>query len=352
MITLNASTIAASTFLLAVSPLAETLEFAPKAGTSVVRTLHMERSSEIESATVFIADQEVDIGSGMSLSLIRETTFIDEIGKVEDGRVLDFVRTYESISDERSFEREDGEGGDEDGGAYPSVLEGQQVGFTWDAEDEVYAAAYVGDESGEDEWLEGLAASLDLVDWLPSDEMEVGGTWEIGLDELGPVIWYGGHLFPIEDIEEDEEAIAGVFITIFDFSDAQVLSGSEGEIQLTLVRVDEKDGERIAVVTFELSGSVEQDITAEASALNKAHGIVHELESAEQSIEMTGSGELHWNLEAGRLAALNLELQQDVDTTADWEVVIRGDDMDVSFEGVKSRAFKIELVEEQTDSEE
>ncbi|MCP5021077.1 MAG: hypothetical protein GY930_04800 [bacterium] len=257
MISLNVSTIAASALLLAFSPANETLEFTPKADTSVVRTLHLERNSEVETATIFIMEQEINAGGGMTSSLVRDVKLVDVIGKVEDGRVMDFVRTYETIEDTRVTE---GVGEDvqvADDSNETSDLEGQAISFKWDADEEEYMSAYVGDEPGEDEWLEGLTASLDLVNWLPSDEVGEGDTWEIALDELGPIIWYGGFLFPVEGPDGEGKPEGAISISVPNLSETHVLEGAEGEIKITLVRVDEEDGQRIAVATFKLSGSVE-----------------------------------------------------------------------------------------------
>ncbi|MCP5021076.1 MAG: hypothetical protein GY930_04795 [bacterium] len=93
-------------------------------------------------------------------------------------------------------------------------------------------------------------------------------------------------------------------------------------------------------------------MTDALNGLRESSGEGGEFGSAEQSMEMTGSGELHWNLIAGRLAKLTLELQRDMDSTAEWSVEAHGTEMEVSYEGEQSSTFQIELTEEQSDIEE
>ncbi len=352
MLCLNAPTVLVGSLLLAVSPITETLEFTPKGDCTVIRTLHLERSSEIENATIHIMGSEVDAGGGMISTDTRDLKLVDAIGKVEDGRILDFVRTYEVVLDEEASEgaREGVRVVDSDGDA--SDLEGQEVAFTWDAEEEEYNSKYVGEDPGKDEWLEGLTASLDLVDWLPASEVEEGAKWEISLDELGALIWYGGRVYPIEGSEEVDKPEGGLAISVPKLSDAQTLEGTEGDARLTLIRVEEKDDQRIAVVTIALKGSVSQDMTEKMNELNDAKGLDFVYESAEQNIDMAGTGELHWNLTTGRLASLTLTLEQEVENLAEWSIEASGQEMELSYEGELSQTYRIELTEQQADKEE
>ncbi len=353
MFFLNASTIVAGTLLLTVSPLAETLEFTPKAKTTVVRTLELKTTTTVDNATITVMDQEIEAGEGMVNSSDRTVRIVDELGKVDDGRVLDFVRSYEGVLESSNTEGavEGVEVKDGDGDA--SDLEGQKVAFNWDAEEEAYIPKYTGEEDpGEDEWLAELTASLDMVSWLPENEVEVGGKWEVSLDELAPVIWFGGRLYPIQASEGGDGPEGGVAITVPNFSDTQMLEGCEGQIRLTLEQVEEEDGGRIAFVTFELTGSVEQDLSEKATAINEARGEDQAFDAAEQSIEMTGSGELRWDLKAGQLVSLTLDLEQDIEENAEWGIDAHGMEMDLSFNSVKNTTYHIELGFEQSEGDE
>ncbi len=352
MLCLNAPTVLVGSLLLAVSPIAETLEFTPKGECTVTRTLHMEKSSEVEKATIHIMGQEVDAGGGMLSTDTRDLKLVDAIGKVEDGRILDFVRTYEVVLDEGASEGA-GEGIqviEADGDA--SDLEGQEVSFTWDAEEEEYNSKYVGEDPGEDEWLEGLTVSLDLVDWLPASEVEEGAKWEVSLDELGALIWYGGRVYPIEGPGEVDKPEGGIAISVPKFSDVQMLEGTEGAAHLTLSRVEEKDDQRIAVVTIAVKGSVSQDMTEKLNELNDVKGLDLTYDSAEQDIDMLGAGELHWNLTTGRLASLTLNMEEEVENLAEWSIEASGQEMELSYEGTWSQTYRIELTEQQVDKEE
>ncbi len=349
---LNAPTIVAGTLLLAVSPMAETLEFIPKANTTMVRTLELQATTTVNSATVSVMDQEIDAGEGMVSSHERQVRILDELGKVEDGRLLDFVRSYEGIQ-----ESTETEGAGEDievktGDGEASDLEGQKVAYTWDPEEEVYEAKYTGKgEPGDDEWLTDLTASLDMVSWLPDSEVEVDSKWEMSLDELAPVIWFGGRLYPTQATEDGDKPEGGVSISVPDLSDTHMLGGCDGQIRLTLERVEEEGGGRIAFVTFELTGSVDQDLSDAATELNEARGDDQVFDVAEQSIEMTGTGELRWDLEANRLVSLTLDLEQDIEENAEWAVTTHGMDMEISFTSTKSTTYHIELGLEQSESD-
>ncbi|MDF1837211.1 MAG: hypothetical protein P1V35_05030 [Planctomycetota bacterium] len=352
MFFLNASTVVAGTLLLAVSPMAETLQFTPKASTTLVRTLDLKTSMTVETATIMFMDQEVEAGSGLVNSGTRQVRIVDELGKVEDGLVLDFVRTYEGILEESTSEGA-GEGVEVRGAdGEASDLEGQKVKFTWDAEEDDYVAEYVGEEDhGEDEWLGELTASLDMVNWLPDDEVEVGGKWEISLDELAPVLWYGGRLYPIQPDSDGGGREGMVAITVPNFGDTHVLSGSDGQIRLTLERVEEEGGGRIAFVTFELAGTVDQNLADAATAINEAKGDAQVFDAADQSIDMTGSGELRWNLETGQLVSLTLDVEQEIEENAEWSTSAHGMDLDISFNSSKNQSYQIELGYEQGESD-
>ncbi|MBL4771765.1 MAG: hypothetical protein JKY61_11645 [Planctomycetes bacterium] len=352
MIFLNASTVVAGTLLLAALPIAETLEFTPEAGATYVRTLQMQKSTEVESATISVMDQEMDAGGGMVMSGSRNLKIVDVLGKVEDGRVMDFVRTYESVLDESSAEgvSDDIQVSGADGEA--SDLEGQQVSFTWDAEEDAYTPKYVGEESGEDEWLEELAVSLDMVNWLPEGELDVGAKWELSLDELGSLIWYGGRLYPITAPDSDGGPEGGISITVPNFSEIQKMEGTEGQIRLTFERLEEEDGNRIAFVSFELKGTIDQDLAEEATAFQEASGSEQVFEAADQSIEMAGSGELRWDLNTGHLVSLTLDLEQDIEENAEWSASAHGMDLEISFTATKSQTYHIELGVERTSGDE
>jgi hypothetical protein len=351
MLFFNASTIAAGTLLLAISPIAETLAFTPKASTTIVRTFSMQQSMNVDTAAISVMDQEMDAGGGMEMSGSRDVNIVDVLGKVEDGQVMDFVRTYEGVVQESSSTGADESHTIKEADGEASDLEGQEVGFTWDAEENAYVAEYVGDEPGKDEWLEDLTASLDLANWLPEGELEVGGKWELNLDELGPMIWFGGRLYPTESSDAGDFPEGSMAITVPNFSDLHVLSGSEGQIRLTLERVEEEDG-RIAFVTFELKGTVEQDLAEQATALNEAQGSEQVYDAADQGIEMAGSGELRWDLEAGRLVSLTLDVEQEIEENAEWSSSAHGMDLEISYSSTKSQTYHIEMgVERVTEGE-
>ncbi len=346
---LNAPTIVAGTLLLAVSPMAETLEFIPKANTTIVRTLELQATTTVDGATVSVMDQEIDAGEGIVSSHERQVRIVDKLGKVEDGRLLDFVRSYEGIQESTETEGA-GEGIEvKTGDGEASDLEGQKVAYTWDPKEEAYEAKYTGEgEPGDDEWLTDLTASLDMVSWLPDSEVEVDSKWEMSLDELAPVIWFGGRLYPTQATEDGDKPEGGVAISVPDLSDTHMLKGCDGQIRLTLERVEEEGGGRIAFVTFELTGSVDQDLSDAATELNEARGDDQVFDVAEQSIEMTGTGELRWDLEANRLVSLTLDLEQDIEENAEWAVTTHGMDMEVSFTSTKSTTYHIELGLEQS----
>jgi hypothetical protein len=131
-----------------------------------------------------------------------------------------------------------------------------------------------------------------------------------------------------------------------------VLSGGDGNIELTLERVDEEDGARIAVVTFVWTGSIEQDLTDEASALSEAKGEGTTYDAAEQTMEMSGAGELSWDLKAGRLVALSLDLKQEIEENAEWTASGQGLDLEFSCTTQKANAYHIELTFELAAEEE
>ncbi|MCA9000581.1 MAG: hypothetical protein KDB61_01565 [Planctomycetes bacterium] len=352
MFSITSTTAFAGALLLFVAPMAETLEFTPKSGVQITRTLTAERSMEMEYSKLTFMDHEIDLGDGISMTSTRSAVLVDSIDKVEDGLILEFTRFYETIVDDSETEDGDGAARVEAPDGDPSDLQGKSVGFAWDAEEDAYSARYAGNEPGEDEWLDGLTAALDFTEWLPSEDVDVGDKWEIPMEELASALWFGGRLYPILPVEHEEGPEGAISIAVPNMNDAHMLNGSEESLVLTLGSVEGEDGARVAVVALEWKGTLEQDLTEALAELGEARGDSHGFDAAEQVIELSGTGELRWGLDSGRLVALTLDVDLEIEENAEWSTSAHDMDLDLTYSSAKTEAYHIELTCEEAESDE
>lgn len=275
-------------------------------------------------------------GSEFELSIQFEDTFesVDE-----DGRVRGLVRRFEEIAGESvDVIYGDGEPDMREEAELASPLEGRAVRFTWDDEDEEYAASFL--EDGEDEEMDELLLHDQRIDafghWFlpPADEaeVEVGDGWDLGLDRWNGFLTMGGEFWiDVADAEPlDEQTVDDVR----DF-ERQLLENGEGEMECRLAEIVEEDGLRIAVIGFEgtLDTHAEQDYTADFD------GTRSEV-SARVEHEMKIEGTCRWDISSGR--ALGIETRIAMTTTTTEHSVIEAEDI----EGIQTYGSEFVTVED------
>lgn len=230
--------------------------------------------------------------------------FKDEVVELEDGRVTKLRRTYDDLTREQSTSA-DGEETDVDG---RSLLEGEVVVFTWDADDEEYDVTF--EEDGDEDLLEDLRIEVDLRAFLPGRAVAEGDQWTVPAKAMVALMSPGGdvHILMGEREEEDEdEKELG----------RQIEENLEGEVTCRLTGLREEDGARLAVIAVTAKVSSEGSVDGEFDT-DQASGEYTQGRELVVDVE----GELVWNVTAGHAVSIELEgdltfvLVQDVELPA------------------------------------
>lgn len=230
---------AAFAALLLLTPAADTIEFAPKAGTKLEKRIEQSMKMEKQSMTMTIGGQQIPAealeDAVLEMSNSQKLVVVDEYREMGDGKPKILARTFETVTKleesktlmmgmpEVKEEKKDKKSG----------LTGKTVLFTLEKGDD-YAKEWVG-EGGTDELLEGLEEDVDLRELLPSKDVSKGDTWKLDLKDFDEVMGPGGKLGLDDDDDEEEDT---------DFED-----NLEGELECTYQGVEEKDGRKLARIT-------------------------------------------------------------------------------------------------------
>jgi len=271
---------------------ADSLTFQVEAKSKLTKTFETRIKLASESMSITVDGNDMHGGVDVPKVEIADNESIqvtDEYLSVEDGRPTKLVRKFVDLSGDslETTTMPEGSGMDdrEDKGEKESPLEGKAVVFTW--EDGDYKAAWADEEKGgDDDLLEKLAGDMDLLGFLPSKGVAKGDTWDLDPKAFNGVSSPGGRL-QLRDPDRDE---ADEDISIQEELEKNV--GGEGKATYKGTR--DVDGVEVGVI----------EITAEL----ESHGTI-EPEGRETSIEyaVTYTGEMLWNVKAGRLHSLELQ---------------------------------------------
>jgi hypothetical protein len=304
-----------------------TLRFAPAEGSSWTRTLTATTTMEWRGMTVLMGGQPVPDEYLPEIDLVVTTehrvVVNDQYVAMASGRPARVRRHYAEIecSAEQDFDMTVpvGGGGGEDvsdssKGDAESVLSGRTVEFAWEEDGERFAAHWHGDAPGAPV-PQRLAEDMDLRALLPARAVAVGDTWRVTGAALSSLLRPGGDLA----LEWPEE--------LGDEWGKQPLEEStDGELTLTLEAVDESGGERLARIVLTGEARELQTLEGDLSQVPVVEGEATQTDKT--TYELTGT--LTWDLEAGLVRSLELELEAELesrtradDPAADYEHTVR-----------------------------
>lgn len=310
------------------------------------RTRTIEASREMSIVDMVIMVNGEDMSEMMGDPDSTETTGFnvtlhDSFASVDGGRATRFVRTYRELAGSAAVEGGMTEmmGGEMDR-ELSSELEGEDVIFTWDAEEEDYVAAFPEESGADDELLEDLVGDLEFSELLPGAAVSVGDEWDIELEHFEMIIEPGGqfHLEP----EGAETEFDGMEDQI---EEADIEPTYEGTLTGKLTSVEE----RMATI----------EVTAEIEMLIDMSGVLDPMTQEMQGMELVitpielviertaeGTGTLVWDIENGRLVSFEFEAEVIEMTTNSSEIEVMGDVMEQymesTSEGTISVAYSID----------
>jgi hypothetical protein len=308
-----------SPLLLALAPRAESVSFHPDDGSSLSKDFEISLQISIGDVSLFADGQDVSgqVPDDLALALDVEVSITDEYVKTVDGKPLDLIRTFETLS----AAWEGGAGGESDSGEVEEFadLEDLRVRFEWNEKDGDYRISYHESE-GDEELLQGLGIDMDMRALLPAGDVEVGDQWEVRGKALSSVFAFGSNLESMQAPDEivaqiiEEEILPQLTAMAEEFTFTCEFKGSR-----------ELEGTPVSAIGLTLSGEGQMDIAGIIeSALNAQvpDGMEFELSisNAELAVLMQGKGELLWDQKLG--AFRSMEMDSDLELIIDIEIDI------------------------------
>lgn len=307
--------------------LADTPRFAPADKSSVEKTIRSEMSFAATEFSISVGGRDLpkELLGDMVLKFeqVEKCVITDRYVRVKDGRPLELDRTYDELTrTERNTSRKPG---DEDESveekAKESDLESKTVRFSWNAKTEEYDTAFAG-EDGAAALLEDLKEDIDFRGFLPADDVRVGDTWKLDGKHFSQLLGIGGDLHFHEAGEEEKEDDGEDF-------GSQLDENMSGEALLKFAEVREKDGLRLAVITFE------SEFKSHAEMKKQGFHVEAELDP---------EGELLWDLEANRIHALEVKSTLTMTMKGDQKVGPEDQQQDMHMEIALAGSIEIEVL--------
>ena len=283
------------------------LRYAPEEGTVLARTFVAEARYHLADLTASIDGEALDRPDELPdyrMGFEEHIAVTDTVRSLADGRPAELVRTFDELRQEST----DSVGEEEAESTLTSGLQGRSVLFSWDDEEQRFAAESNDGEELDDAVAAWLAEDMDLRLVLPGEEVEVGDEWEIDPKLYLAFMWPSGLLdFVAEEGDEPSEDERA--------SSRQTIERLEGSGTARLEEVREEDGVRVAVLHVEL------EITTGSESVLPAlsEGELERPEIAiEVEIERTLQGTILWDLEHGHALSAELECEASRLHTESW----------------------------------
>ncbi len=267
----------------------EELRFEPAEGLVLRKAIHEVTESLLVSSWT---GGEPDPVPGRPDREVRDVVLVDRYARVDGGRVLELVRSFETARVEAADARDEI--------ALTSPLEGERVRFTWNEREAAYAVVAL-DPDVDERLLEDLEADADLRQLLPHRPVEPGDTWTVAAQAVRGLFRLGGGvpMEPPTDLSADAER----WLAALEATAPPLEETLTGELRCRYVGRREADGVQVAVVSL-------------------AGDYARTLATGGQHSELAGTlaGELLWNVAGGHPHALSLVSEDTSHSRGAWEV--------------------------------
>ena len=289
--------------LLALSPAEDELAFHPAEGSVLKKTFDFTFDFAVDSVQMLVND--VDMGPAMAAEMpaveVASTTVVsDTYDKMGTGRPMELTRIFEELS--WSYDA-----GENSGSESKEELEGVSVRFTWDEDEEAYTVTVL-DESTElePEILNSLGEDMDLRSILPGREVAEGDTWELEAS----AVW--GVLMPGFDVSKSMSSaeIPPEAQPIMDFIGEQIeRMGESFTFTCEYQGTRDADGKEVGVIGLTLECALAVDLVPMIQDLLAANEvpIEPEIDYADVEFELSGTGEVLWNLAGGHVHTFGVD---------------------------------------------
>lgn len=275
---------------------AESMRFAPAEDLVLAKSFRLEAEVTLTAieASVNGEQQEIPELPEFKLEARAQASLSDRYLAAEDGRPTRFERTFGELGSSNVVRGPQGTEETE----RTSELEGRTVRFTWDADDEEYAAVFAeGDE--DTDLLEDLRGDIDLLELMPSGDVEEGETWSPSLDLVHRIFDPVGELH-LEQADDDEED--NPWAELMD----DALLDPTGEFTVTWVRRYKEGGLDLIEldVVIDVEGSAQDETTQEEEGPMGPLEIQLDLTA---TLDVDMKGKMIWNATGNHFHSLDLE---------------------------------------------
>lgn len=288
------------------------LQLQPKSG-ALLRTWTADHTLALERMELQQGDDEpVVVQARGALTSATRIEARDELRRVANGRVELFTRRLDSAVCSGSL---DLTGMDLVGGEVEllSPLVGTTVRFTWVPEEEQYGRLYEGEDRPVS-LLRGLRHDADARVLLPAAAVSPGDSWTVAVADFGPLLAPYGDLSFAAEGRFDRNLARSLRVGVGGGLE-QVLGGdAAGEVRVTLARIEEQAGTRIArlEVAFDLRYSNDTTEFSNRNLSRRERERGAEFQSSRTTLSYVGDGELEFDLGAGLVRRLELDGRQRV----------------------------------------
>jgi hypothetical protein len=293
-------------------------------GQVLTTTISMESATTLEESATLVNGNEMPMPAEMTseANMTSTISFTDKVLRASDSQLSAFQRTYTEAGDSRSTRMVDPMGGDHSGDI-ARVSQLIDIPILFERGDDGFEASFPEDSEGDDDWLDGLLATPDWNLLLPEETPKIGDEWEVSVDLLKGLREPGGDI--AWEVDGEATGIEG------EVQAPPGITDYEGEISAKLVEIE--DG--VATIEFELEVSSETDLTdyvTEDGMLigDEDSGMpTPEMEALIIETESEGSGVCYWDMEAGRMNSLILEIESEETQTVVMALEMGGQSMDI-----------------------
>jgi len=291
---------------------------------------------ELEDIAQSVNGVDMDLGApAMTISTERSVKIVDEYTSVEEGVLVERIRSFEELGGESSLELEVMGETESHGLNLSSPLEGEAVICEWDADEERHIFQFDEGSDGEESLLEGLLSDAEFAAIPPDEGVEEGNSWTVDLAGQRSFFAPGGSFGWEPELDSDRyrliEPWQMVAISMASLSDAS--QEVKGDLECTWSETREVDGARVAVITLEL----EAELMAEAAEELTRRAEAAELPSLEATCDISwsleGKGQVLWDLDSGHFLSLELECDSEVEIELGLEMEFGSIEVQAEFSG-------------------
>jgi len=325
--------------LLDLHPGEDRLAFQPEEGLSLTKTITAQTTMEIMDLSIIADGQDVGEAMGdftIEIRTDQEYEITDEYLGVADGRPTKLRRTFDELAQDTEVDIDLPMQADVQEMGTSSALEGETVVFTWDAEEEEYRASFEeGEDQPDEDLLDGLECDIDLLALLPDGAVEEGDRWEVEPLALAGVFWPGGNLrmMPDDTGEIDMEQFMEIFESVGEEVLDRMEDWLEGQARCTFAGTRDVGGTEVGVIELDIEVSMLADVADllydAIQAFLEIQEIPVEFEldvtQFEVDVELTGKGELLWDLNGGHWHSLEIDAEMDMTFELAIEAAVQGE---------------------------